>query len=126
MVFCSQCGSSSRDALGFCRGCGAPISTAEPATLGQPANASKAATESAKRQSLVPPIFPVDRVTRKNVRLAITLAMFFGPLGMLYSTWVGALVMTCVYMLVRSFLGPFFAWFTWPVCMLWAGIAAFE
>lgn len=60
----------------------------------------------------------------KSVVLAILLAFFFGPLGMLYSTVVGALVM--------FFGGGLLIFLTlgvgillvFPLCMIWAGASA--
>ena len=61
----------------------------------------------------------------KNVWVAVVLALFLGPFGMTYSTYVGALVMLAV---------SFFAWFLVKsavvlfllpvICAVWAGLAA--
>lgn len=64
---------------------------------------------------------PVDL---KSPALAGVLAFFFGPLGMLYSTVSGGLIMM-VLSVVGAFgtLGISLA-FTWPVCVIWAVVAA--
>jgi hypothetical protein len=85
VVFCSQCGSSSRDMEGFCRGCGAPMASAEPVapvpapdeTLPQPATPKSAAVSSG---------FASDRLLPKNVWVAALLTLVLGPPGMIYST----------------------------------------
>ena len=59
----------------------------------------------------------------KSVGLSVVLALFFGPLGMFYSTIVGAVVMLIVNLAVAVFTAGIGLLFTWPVCMLWAGIA---
>jgi len=53
----------------------------------------------------------------KNVGLAAGLGFFFGPIGMCYSTLIGALVMFLVNIVV-GFI------FTFPICAVWAYIAA--
>jgi uncharacterized RDD family membrane protein YckC len=60
----------------------------------------------------------------KSVGLALVLTFFFGPLGMLYSTVAGALIM-----LVVTFVSALFTFglafvITWPICMIWGGLAA--
>lgn len=47
----------------------------------------------------------VDYGSRKSVALAIILAFLFGPLGMLYSTIIGALVMFLINLFVGFFTG---------------------
>lgn len=125
-MFCSQCGSSSRDIHGLCRGCGAPISSGEPAVPVLPADGLQPVTESAQRQSLVSSIFPVDRLSRKNPWVAALFALLFGPLGMLYSTATGALVMSVAYVLLMLFTRGLAVWAVWPVCIFWAAMAARE
>lgn len=126
MVFCSQCGSSSRDMQGICRGCGATLSSAEPIVTGPHATESRSEISAAQRKPFVPPIFAVDRLSRKNPWVAVLLALFSGPIGMIYSTPVGALVMAVVSLPAMSLWGGVAAWAVWPVCMLWAGLAARE
>ena len=59
----------------------------------------------------------------KSVGLAILLAVLFGPLGMLYATVVGALVMIVVTFLVALFTVGLGLVLTWPICILWAALA---
>lgn len=61
---------------------------------------------------------------RKDVGVAIILAFLFGPLGMLYVTTNGALIMLCVGVpLALCTFGLSLA-ITWPLCILWAAWAA--
>ncbi|RPI18843.1 MAG: FHA domain-containing protein [Ignavibacteriae bacterium] len=60
----------------------------------------------------------------KSVGVAITLAIFFGPLGMLYSTITGGLVMLGVSLLLGILTFGFSFFFTHPVCVVWAALAA--
>ena len=60
----------------------------------------------------------------KNVWVAVMLALLFGPLGMLYCTVPGALVM-CAISVVSLFFSKIVAIFVVPlVCAVWAGLAA--
>jgi hypothetical protein len=60
----------------------------------------------------------------KNTPLAVVLGLFFGPLGMLYSTLTGAAVMFCVNFVVALLTFGFGLILTFPFCALWAGIAS--
>jgi hypothetical protein len=87
--------------------------------------------EQAWRGSGYPGQQPIDVNVRttfvlptKSVALAFLLALFFGPLGMLYSTVGGALVM-----LIVSFFGTICTLglglvITWPICIIWSVLAA--
>lgn len=67
---------------------------------------------------------PATRVVvvgpQKSVGLAVLLAFFFGPLGMLYSTVAGAIL----FLLIDIVTLGFGLILTWPLGMLWAGLAA--
>ncbi|EKU70564.1 hypothetical protein [Selenomonas sp. F0473] len=60
----------------------------------------------------------------KNVGLAAGLALFFGPIGMLYSTIMGAVVMLIVNIIVGLFTLGFGLIVTLPIGAIWAYIAA--
>lgn len=66
----------------------------------------------------------------KSIVLSIVLAFLFGPLGMLYATIVGGLVMLSVYLMlvlitfVTFGIGWFLFLLAWPTCVLWAALAA--
>jgi len=60
---------------------------------------------------------------QKSVLAAVLLTLFFGPLGMFYSTIIGGIVMLILSILVAIFtLGIGFL-ITWPVCIIWAVIS---
>jgi hypothetical protein len=84
--------------------------------------------ESAKRQALAPSVFPVDRLSRKNPWVAALFALLFGPLGILYVSPGGALVMCAVYVLLRVFFAGRLvgALVVWPISIFWAAMAARE
>jgi hypothetical protein len=65
-------------------------------------------------------------VPTKSMGIAIMLTFLFGPLGMLYSTIIGAIVMfvaTFLALLLTAGLGLFV---TWPVGIIWAAVATSE
>jgi len=59
----------------------------------------------------------------KSMGLAVILAVLFGPLGLLYSTVIGAVVMFVVNVLAAIFTLGFGLLLTWPTCGIWAAIA---
>ncbi|MGC5258917.1 hypothetical protein ACPXCG_21460 [Gordonia sp. DT218] len=72
-----------------------------------------------------PPVVVVG--STKSVGLAFLLAFLFGPLGMLYSTVAGALIMICVSILaffVSIFTLGVPIFFVWVACIIWSCIAA--
>jgi len=61
---------------------------------------------------------------QKNVFLAFLLSFLFGPLGMLYSTVIGAVVMFIVNVIAIIFTGGIGLVITIPIGIAWAVIAA--
>jgi hypothetical protein len=60
----------------------------------------------------------------KSVAVALVLTFFFGPLGMLYSTVAGGLIMLGLNLVLGTLtLGLFFL-ISWPIQMVWAAMAA--
>jgi hypothetical protein len=62
--------------------------------------------------------------SRKSVLGAVLLALFFGPLGMLYATVVGGLVMFVVNIFVAFITLGLGLILTLPLGAVWAGVAA--
>lgn len=60
----------------------------------------------------------------KNVGIAILLTVLFGPLGMFYSTIVGAIVMMVISLIIGVVTLGFGLLLTWPVCIIWGALAA--
>jgi hypothetical protein len=60
----------------------------------------------------------------KSRTVAFLLAFFFGPLGMLYSTVVGGLVMLVVGAILMFFTFGLAIFVVWPACIIWAVLAA--
>lgn len=62
-------------------------------------------------------------VPTKSVGLATLLGVFLGPVGLLYSTILGAIVMFFVNILVGLVTLGFGLFLTWPICGVWAYVA---
>ncbi len=67
-----------------------------------------------------PPAPPRER----SAGLALVLATLFGPFGLLYATTWGGLFMLFVCIVVGVSTVGVGLLFAWPVCMLWAYVAA--
>lgn len=59
----------------------------------------------------------------KSVGIAILLTILFGPLGMLYSTIGGAIIMAVISVVVGLPTFGIGLIFTWPICVIWAVVA---
>ncbi|QTE24367.1 hypothetical protein [Polaribacter cellanae] len=62
--------------------------------------------------------------SEKSAGIAAILGFFFGPLGMLYSTGKGALIMFIINFIGFFFLAFFILVITNPICAIWAYRAA--
>lgn len=67
---------------------------------------------------------PVVVTATKSAGVAIILTVLFGPLGMLYSTIGGGIIMMVVSLLVAIPTAGFGLIITWPICIIWAAVAA--
>jgi len=61
---------------------------------------------------------------RKSVIVALLLTLLFGPLGMLYSTVTGGIVMLVLTFILTPLTYGMSLLLTWPICMIWGGVAA--
>jgi len=81
--------------------------------------------ETTPAQSQLSGTWGVAQPAVKNVWVAVLLALFLGPFGMTYSTYLGALVMLPVSLLAYFYLKSLLAAMLVPViCAVWAGLAA--
>ena len=62
--------------------------------------------------------------SKKSVGLALLLTLLFGPIGMLYSTILGAVIMLIVSSVVGFFTFGIGLLVTWPIQLIWAALAA--
>lgn len=60
----------------------------------------------------------------KSVGLSIILTLLFGPLGMLYSTATGCVVMLIVSLIAAAVTFGLGLFVTWPICVIWGAMAA--
>jgi hypothetical protein len=124
MNLCNQCGSASRDMSGFCKGCGAPwpftsINSEIPDALKKVELPSMEPTQIGSMGLL-------HDVGTKQVWVAVALALLFGPLGLLYCTITGAIVMMIVSVALALIFGQLSFLITLPICAIWAWRASRE
>ena len=129
MMFCEQCGSASRDKDGFCGGCGAPWAMEPSAqTTADKADTTGrgivSAMENSSSNSGIGGL--LTDVKPKQVWIAVLLALGLGPIGLLYCTTTGAIVMMIVSIVVGLFFGNFALVIVVLVCAVWAWWAARE
>ena len=110
---------------GFCRGCGEKLARIGPGDVVAIAS-TKSAIEPFQRLQQDLTAFRIELPQPKSIWRALGLTLSFGPVGMLYSTVTGALVMTIVSLAAEYFLGNVSLLVTWPVCLAWAGYAAWK
>lgn len=60
----------------------------------------------------------------KTPGTAIMLTLLFGPIGMFYSTIAGGIIMSIVSFVVAFLTFGLGLFFTWPICIIWAAMAA--
>ncbi|MFT4112529.1 hypothetical protein [Silvibacterium sp.] len=74
--------------------------------------------------SQIPPYPPVIVARTKSVALSLVLTFFLGPLGMLYSTIPGAILMIIVSIPLFVITLGHAGFIIWPVSMIWGAWAA--
>lgn len=57
-------------------------------------------------------------MTTKSPGIAILLTVLFGPIGMFYSTILGAIVMTILSIIIGLVTFGFGLLLTWPICII--------
>lgn len=124
MEFCEKCGSTSHDEQGFCRGCGARLDGVGAPSFCSSSTGPRPFPPPAESKATVGSI-PLAHAQVKNVWVAVLYALLLGPLGMLYCTIPGALVMFAVSIVALFFMTKILVWILLPiVCAVWAGLAA--
>jgi hypothetical protein len=124
LEFCEKCGSTSRDEHGFCRGCGARVAGVEAASSLSSSTVTQQVSPQTESKATVGSI-SLAQAQVKNVWVAVLLALLLGPLGMLYCTVPGALIMFGVSVIVTLFFSKVVMLLLLPViCAVWAGFAA--
>jgi len=115
MPYCCQCGSEFELGARFCKDCGMTL----PCVVAPRLPAWMEPAPAAVRAHVAGPLPP-----HKSVIVAALLAILFGPLGMIYSTLMGALVMLTASVILAGFTEGTSLLITWPACILWTVIAA--
>jgi hypothetical protein len=100
------------------------MASAEPATLERTTDKTLPQPAIAKSAAIFSSGFDSDRLLRKNVWVAGLLALFLGPPGMVYSTPLGALIMSVLSIPVWFFGGTFLVVAVWCLCIVWSVLAA--
>lgn len=59
----------------------------------------------------------------KSMGISIILTLLFGPLGMLYSTIPGAIIMGIATLVAILLTAGFGLILTWPICLIWGAVA---
>ena len=59
----------------------------------------------------------------KSMGISIILTILFGPLGMLYSTIWGGVIMFVISAIVGFLTVGLGLIITWPICVIWAAVA---
>lgn len=120
MPFCTQCGASNAESAKFCAGCGAATSVGtfptQTVSYGIP-------PPPPPYVQVVPAAYVIPRPP-KSVGAAILLTILFGPLGMLYSTIPGALIMMAISFILAIPTAGISFLITWPICVIWGALAA--
>ena len=65
-------------------------------------------------------------VRPKQVWIAVMLALLFGPMGLIYCTLTGTVVMSVVSLVLMLFVGRAESLMVLPICAVWAWRAARE
>ena len=122
--FCEECGSTSRDEQGFCRGCGARLQGDEALSSSSASTTTHAVRPQTESKATIGSI-PLAEAQVKNVWVAVMLALFLGPLGMIYCTVPGALVMFAASVFALLLPGKIVTFLLITlICAVWAGLAA--
>lgn len=59
----------------------------------------------------------------KSMGISLVLTAIFGPIGMFYSSIVGAIIMMVVYLIIGLITFGFGWLFLQPICMIWGALA---
>jgi hypothetical protein len=134
-MFCHNCGKEILEDAKYCVNCGAKFVCSKDSTEKTQTNPlhkheSPATTSDVNVASLN---IAAAAINSKNLGISLLLTLFFGPLGMLYSTIIGGLLM--LILPIPVFMGMFssnvgfafglvFFIFYWLICIVWGMIAA--
>lgn len=106
-----------RTNLTICKDCGKPVSRRADRCphCGAPMESMSSKTEGKPQRVVVTPT--------KSMGVSIILTVLFGPLGMLYSTIWGGIIMGVLSLVVGLLTFGLGLIITWPICIIWAAVA---
>lgn len=126
MKKCPKCGKMLEEDATFCTECGTNVGEVFAEEVEQAVTQESTSAP----QDTIPQEMPVNPKPQvivvqslKSMGLGLVLTFFFGPLGMLYSTVVGSLIMMVITGLVFLLTFGLGVLVTWPICMVWTYIA---
>lgn len=79
-------------------------------------------TDTSRSTAAITKIIQIEKP--KSAIAAFLLAFIFGPLGLLYATVTGGLVMIVISLVAMPLTGFLAGIVIWPVCWIWAIVAA--
>jgi len=118
-VACPFCGESILAVAKKCKHCNEML---DPTLRAAQAPVNQVVVQQVVNQQTA--VVDYGRHDEKSVGLAILLAFLFGPLGMLYSTVGGAIIMFLTNVVLGIMTLGLIWLLTWPVCVIWAAVAA--
>ena len=130
MPFCHECGTQLGVTAKFCPSCGTAYQTDQPSSQ-QTFQTASAPTPAPPLQAFQSTAAPVQQNVvimgkQKSVGVAFLLAFLFGPLGLLYASVIGGVVMFFVSLLLFFLLPLVGVILCWIGCIIWAVVAAGE
>jgi hypothetical protein len=123
---CPFCGEEVRAKARKCKHCGETLDVTLRAAEESKREAKRESRRESNRVDVRQNVYvDVGRrdLPQKSMALALILSFLFGPLGMLYSTVLGAIVMFLVNLILIFPTAGLITFVTWPVGMIWSCMA---
>jgi hypothetical protein len=118
-TFCTECGTNVKDVVPEEvpeTQTGTPTQTGAPTQTGTPTQ-TEAPVTNPKPAPVKPQVIVVQSL--KSMGLGLLLTLIFGPLGMLYSSIIGAVIMFVVSAVVGFLTLGLGLIVIWPICLGW-------
>lgn len=118
-IFCSECGAKQTTVTADTAVNVAPsTSNNESSTASQPMPQIQV---NVQQPQMVPQLIMMQN--KKSMGIALLLSLLFGPLGLLYSSIMGGVVMLVLSLIIVPLTLGIGALITWPICVIWSIIA---
>ena len=115
---CPTCGYELAPKVIFCGNCGSRVNVKSVPSPKQPQQSAAINVGIQTNQT------NVVVTSTKSIIVSIILTFIFGPLGMLYSTVTGGIVMLIISIIIGIITLGIGLIITWPICIIWGAIAA--